>query len=328
MTLHFGFEPDPDRARALDRRMRAELASSLAHLRERSDGVVPFDDEAIVRRIGGLHGDHPASPRIFGEYYRLADALFAGDLAGAEEGFARLASEEPATADHRLGPLHPPSTCRRCALYHALMTGSEDTDVDFRPPPADVSAGFVRRYREGMALMERAAPDLAAEVASIVHEVVGVVGDPEAETRFDGGSHYRLWGALFLDAEAHSTPEAVAVAVAHESAHALLFGFCVEEPLVHDDGTILYDSPLRPDPRPMDGVYHATFVAARMHLARSRLSGSGRLPAGSRKRVRASLERERERFEAGHRIVAAHARLSPHGAGLMRAARAYMDAAG
>lgn len=325
--IHHGFEPDPARARALDGRMHAELAASLEHVRDRCRGVVRFDEAAIGALIDELEGGarHPA--RTFGEYHRLVEALLDGDHAAAEARFEALARARPREPGTRVGPLHDPAGCERCALLHETLTSDPDTEVDFRPPPDDVAAAFEARYRRGAELMERALPALAGEVAGIVHEVVAVVGDPASETRFDGGSHFRLWGALFLDAESHATGEAIVEAVAHESAHGLLFGFSVEEPLVLDGDEAVWRSPLRPDPRPMDGIYHATFVSARMHWAMSRLLESGALSEEGRDRARAARDRDRAAFEDGYRVVTENGSLSAHGAGLLRGARDWMDAA-
>ena len=62
-----------------------------------------------------------------------------------------------------------------------------------------------------------------------------------------------------------------AQALAHESGHNLLFGFCASESLVENADEELFASPLRADPRPMDGVFHATYVVARMHQTLTRL---------------------------------------------------------
>lgn len=55
--------------------------------------------------------------------------------------------------------------------------------------------------------------------------------------------------------------------LAHEAGHSLLFGLTVDEPLVLNLDDVLYPSPLREDPRPMDDIYHAAFVSAHMALA-------------------------------------------------------------
>jgi hypothetical protein len=48
--------------------------------------------------------------------------------------------------------------------------------------------------------------------------------------------------------------------LAHESSHNLLFGFSADESLVENSPEELFPSPLRMDPRPMDGICHATLA--------------------------------------------------------------------
>ena len=63
----------------------------------------------------------------------------------------------------------------------------------------------------------------------------------------------------------------------HESSHVLLFGVSAEGALTENSGRERYDSPLRRDKRPIDGILHACFVATRVHLAMNRLLEQRRL---------------------------------------------------
>ena len=123
---------------------------------------------------------------------------------------------------------------------------------------------------EAIALLDAAAPELAAVgLRTLVHEVV-VVGR-EGDSYF-GASSFQLWGALFVKLTFQASRVEIAQALAHECAHALLFGFSMGMPLVENEAEELYPSPLRrQDPRPMDGVVHATYVIARMHYTMERL---------------------------------------------------------
>ena len=53
------------------------------------------------------------------------------------------------------------------------------------------------------------------------------------------------------------------------------FGVSADGALTENSGNERYDSPLRKDKRPIDGIVHACFVATRVHLAMSRMLGSG-----------------------------------------------------
>jgi HEXXH motif-containing protein len=144
---------------------------------------------------------------------------------------------------------------------------------------------------------------------------------------FDGGSSYQLWGALFLNAVRHKTRIDVIDSIAHESAHSRLFGLCTEEAPVTNPDEEVHPSPLRREKRPMDGVYHATFVSARMHWAMARLIASGRLRGAARRLPSAARDSDRRNFESGYRTVAAHGRLTRTGRIAIDAARAYISEA-
>src|SRR5690606_11375550 len=120
------------------------------------------------------------------------------------------------------------------------------------------------RFASSHRLLSVAIPELAAEFDALVSQVIMVEGNPVAKYQFDGGSSYMLWGGLFLNATSHQNDVALIEVMAHESAHILLFGYASDEALVNNDDDTLYHSPLRVDPRPMDGIFHATYVSARM----------------------------------------------------------------
>ena len=153
-----------------------------------------------------------------------------------------------------------------------------------------------------------------------------VVGADDLDYGFAGGSCYMLWGALFLNASAHGSDVATIEAIAHESGHSLLFGLTIDEPLVLNDGRELFASPLRDDPRPMDGIYHATFVSARMHWAMSELLRSGKLSVEEAVLASAHLDADRRNFWSGYATVEPHARLSETGRLLLTSAHDYMKA--
>jgi HEXXH motif-containing protein len=211
-----------------------------------------------------------------------------------------------------------------CDLYRRRI-GSGMTDL-FQPPAAEAVENFRERFAAGHALLSDALPELAGEIRALVREVVLATSPDAAPFQFDGASAYQLWGLLFLNPKFHPTPVAVAEVLAHESAHSLLFGFTFDEPLVFNDDEERYASPLRPDPRPMDGIYHATYVSARMHWAMTRLAASPLADEEMRAAALKAAAADMENFEKGHEIVARHGRLSATGEALMREALAYMSA--
>ena len=330
MSVHPGFPPDPERGLALDRRMHEELAASLSYLQERLDAQssdVPWLDPSLLEPPQRLIRDgQRLSPLTFAAYYDLTAALMAGDEAGSRRAIGALAKAQPAPSSRVHRPLRSPEGCPRSARYLEMLCGHSNDDIGLKPLTAERADGFEARFERGMVLMRTAFPELAGEVDAIVHEVVAIGKDPSKAMQMDGASHYQLWGALFLNADFHHTDVAMMEVIAHESAHSLLFGLCTQEPLVDNDDEPVFASPLRTDRRPMDGIYHATFVSARMHLAMTRLLESGLLDDGDHAATMAALEADRLNFEAGDSVIREYGVLTDLGREVMEGARQYMAA--
>lgn len=321
------FAPDGARGRTIDAAMHLELARSIEYLVEQCQGRVDFDPAAAGDLVRRLDGGARLPPVGFARYYELVFSLLANELDEAATRWRNLVATGDASPGLRVVPLEDPSESELGALYTRLMSGDGSDGASILPPPPDVMQDFERRFRDGLDLMKRADGALAEEFLAIIREVVCVVGNPSRKTQLDGSSHYQLWGALFINAEFHDTPEAMMEVLAHESGHSLLFGFCTHEPLVYNDDEPRYASPLRRDPRPMDGIYHATFVSARMHLAMERLLASGLVEASRRPTVREAMHADAKNFRDGDAVVRASADLSPLGRALIDNARAYLDGA-
>ena len=133
-----------------------------------------------------------------------------------------------------------------------------------------------------------------------------------------------LWGTVILNTERHPTALDVTEGLIHETAHHVLFGLSRDEPLVENAVAESYESPLRRDSRPMDGVYHATFVCARIHYVFNALIASGRLQDEQLHHAEARLADARRRFRGGLETVKRHARLTDNGGRIMAAAEQYM----
>ena len=81
------------------------------------------------------------------------------------------------------------------------------------------------------------------------------------------------------------------------------------------------------DPRPIDGILHATYVTARMHQAVARLLEADALAGSPRDEAMRALGEHAANFAHGIQVLDCHARLTPVGDAALSDARAYMDRA-
>lgn len=321
----FSFPPNGSRALAIDRKARVSLADSLQHIVEQCHGSIPFDSARMASLIEDLRQGRRYPPSLCGAYFELALALMEDRDQDAASLFATLAGETPIDGPFRLVALGGPETAAHTARYASLMDSDPNTSFAILAPPPEVARDFQARFQRGYRLMSAVIPELAAEFDALVSEVCMVVGDPAAKMQFDGGSSYMLWGGLFLNASSHDTDVAMIEVIAHESAHSLLFGYTLDEALVDNPDEELFSSPLRLDPRPMDGIYHATYVSARMHWAMSRLIEAGVLDAEALAQAETARALDKKHFEAGYQVVQQYGQLSETGRAVMAEARAYMN---
>jgi HEXXH motif-containing protein len=306
--------------------MHTGLASSIEHICEQSRGILEFDEVALSRLRADLENGVRFPPSTFALYYELVLALEDGDHEGAQHLLSELAAERPAEATISVQALGEGLRARHAERYRRLMDSDPSARLELRTPPPALSEQFRARFAHAMSLLDRAAPELAGEIRVLISELVMVVGDEASGEGFDGGSSYMLWGALFLNVGAHRSDVELIEVLAHESAHSLLFGFCTDEALVRNSDEERYPSPLRADLRPLDGIFHATFVSGRMHWVLDRLLKLDVLDAESAAVATEARDRDRANFEDGYEVVARHGRLTETGRSIMAGARRYMDA--
>jgi len=314
------FEPSAERGCALDRRMRERLGETLEYVFQEVGlhlKITPPAARAVVEQILSM----PQSPHTFGAYYDLVFALERNDVELARTLAKELSLQVPSDSLAILPIDELPA--RQQDRYRRLLMSGMDYAV---APGAELMQAYRKQLSEGMSLLEVGFPEMAAEVRGLLREIVVAAGpeDPKAIT-FDGASSYMMWGAILLNARGQKSVLDSAQALAHESGHNLLFGFSASGPLVENADDELFSSPLRADPRPMDGVFHATYVVARMHQTLSRLLGSGALDEEQTSSARADLATHRRNFEVGDRVVRDGAKLTEVGASAIEAARQYMS---
>lgn len=121
----------------------------------------------------------------------------------------------------------------------------------------------------GVALeyLRNVSPEQYGEVLTVVRDIVLSRPDGTNLINYSGASSCALWGAITINSETHVEWVQVYRQIVHETGHNLLFGIARDQQLVSDDPAKRRASPIRADPRPMDGIFHAAYVSAREALA-------------------------------------------------------------
>ena len=297
---------------------------------QQSAPVLAFDFTKLEPLIQAIQSGQRFPGTTFFIYADIVMALYNNEPQKAIDGFNKIIIEIPmpdvASEPCRILPWDASPHLENQDMYvRAMNTDSEPHLHFFMGAPSHTLANqFSHRIVSGFKLMQLAVPELAEEFKALVNDIVMVVGNAKSDYQFDGGSSYFLWGTLFLNATSHQTDIAMVEVLAHESAHMLLYACAIDEPLVLNPDEDLYPSPLRVDLRPMDGIYHATFVSARMHWAMQSLVASGLLSPDDLIAAKKARDEDLKNFWAGHRVVSEHGELSATGKKIMQTAFDYM----
>jgi len=325
-NLH-AFAPSAERVLFLDQRMRSRLAESMRYILAQGDGILSIPGDRIEKFLAELEAG-PVSPLAFSFYNDVVLAIEEDDIESASGLLTELTKLPPRTGGLEILDLPDPNQDAIGARYARFL--NEDPSIKFEifPPSQEVAAKCRSQIHDAFAMLDQADPELAAELRALLREIILAAGtkDPKALT-FDGASSFMLWGAVILNAIRSDGTIGMVQMLAHESAHNLLFGFSADEALVENSPDELFSSPLRKDPRPMDGIYHATFVTARMHRAVRQLLASGILDPAAKEKAEKDLADNARLFKQGIETVQKFGKLSTLGENVMRGVVDYMAAA-
>ena len=321
------FEPSAERARRLDARMRARLADSVRYVAAQARDALGPDPVALAHFLRRVESG-PVGSQAFAAYYDLVLALDADDLGDARQRLDELLSAPAAPPELQVIELGDPARDPAARRYRRHVDTDPELPLVIHPPPPAVAAACRRLVAAAFARLDAGDAELAAEIRALVRELVLAVGPPDPEAMsFDGASSFMLWGAVVLNAAEQKTPLQMVQALVHESGHNLLFGLCADGPLVLNGDGERFTSPLRSDPRPLDGVFHASYVIARMHRSLVRLRAAGALDAGEQDEAARALAALQRGFAQGLATLERHAKLTPLGADALGAARGWMESA-
>jgi len=304
--------------------MRAKLASSLAHIFDRMASTLGIEDSELGPLLAEIMA-HRQAPSVFATYFELVFALKAKRHDEAARLWRQIAAAVGQTPRFDVAPLTVEALGGDAARFARLLNAGENGPI-FGPPDVAQWPAFATVVAEAFSLLEQADAALAAEIRALIVLVIGSAPLSPASS-FGGVTSLTLWGAVTLNTELHRTPLEILDGLVHEGAHTLLFGYALDERLVRNPDSQRFASPLRSDPRPMDGVFHATFVCARLYLLYRRLLE--RRPEGLRGFDPRALERKMaelaSRFDDGARLIADKASLTPLGEKVLRSSVDYMS---
>jgi hypothetical protein len=303
--------------------MRVRLADSLHYLGEFAS--LPENRVAALISVEERIKSAPVSPWVFCLYSKLVTEISNDRMAEAAPTLDALVSSLSLPTTQGVEAFLSPSI-PGAWWEHLCLLLDTDAKRSFKPQASSNEALALTEQEIGaaFALMQYADPILHDEVRHLLRMIVlGAPASSHLDDVFNGASTFFLWSATLLNANLRRSPISMMDLLIHESSHVLLFGLSADGALTRNSGDQRYFSPLRSDPRPIDGIFHGCFVATRVHLAMGRILKRGDLALEVKQQA---LERQRSNGNTGRislEVLERHAELTDSGMKIFRTLRDY-----
>lgn len=327
------FWPDSSFARAVKKALAQRFALSLSHLMLE---VLPPPGDAHATYRHALEQACSAAfpaPVVLGLHAEMRDAALAQEVEVFEAARQRLVDWVPAGFAEGCLRVVPLASAAWPVGGAEVMRKRFADDVGLTTqlvaPDAAVAEQAMALVIQAFEQSGRLAPQWADELQELVSEVVLAVNRGDGQGRFAGGSVFDLFGAILLNPLSQRGLAQYMMTLVHESSHLRLFAYHLDDEVLLNDSQELYPSPLRRQGRPMEGIFHAMWVSARMAaFGHAVLTAAGRqgLPQALDVDVlRRLTEAARQAYAQGLETVEQHARFTRLGAKIHADAATAMD---
>lgn len=317
--------PDAVRAKLLALNMDGGLLSTLEYLAIFAKRRFLIPEEQLLKNIYEARNRIKEGCRIRGTIFATNSLLERltrdEDVSGVADIISHLGKASLVSAGLETASIFDSSIPR--LEQHAVKSTLRDEfrnayDTSFdpkRPRFLSYSAGCVEKALRSLSEVD---PELSNEISHYVTEIF-LLGT----LQLHAGSSFRCFGTVFLK-ELHPNQHWVLYLehLVHEAAHLHLYCLWKDDPIVLNESSGLYASPLRRDARPLSGIFHAMFVLSRIIRVFARLERSNRYdklsPHVDNSENNASNSASPlEKFGDAHKTLMKNARLTPLGSALM-----------
>ncbi|RKE93753.1 HEXXH motif-containing protein [Sulfitobacter guttiformis] len=192
-------------------------------------------------------------------------------------------------------------------------------------PASEVTEQCKLLVTEALETLGQTAPDWMEELQLLTNQIYFAVADTDAQQLFGGASVFDAFGAVLINPLGLKDLPRTLMSLVHESSHQQMFVYHLDDEIVLNDASASFTSPLRKQPRPMEGIFHAMWVSARMAVAAQAVLNSPNRPTWSEE-LREHQTRAIRAFRDCEDTVAEHAKLTDLGSILFSNSKGAVDA--
>lgn len=310
----------PSRAE-LDGTVRQRLAASIDYVAREAGDHLDFNRESLSPALDRI-ARYPQVPGVAARYYDLVFAITSNQLDKASDLISEIIALSATPAEFRILRFSRDLLGSDFERFPRLLFAESPAVGPLVEPSESEFKQASANLEDAVAIVRAIDPAIYEDIAALFqHIYVSKDSKEPGVVSFGGVTSFLVWGGSFVNIKAYRSRVDMVQFLVHEVTHALLFALSVEEPLVLNPASENYESPLRKDPRPMDGIYHATLVCARLADFNAAWLKSPSLAAEDRQTVQALFDHTLSRFQDGCNTIDQHGKLSVQGRDLLERCR-------
>jgi hypothetical protein len=323
---HFVSRPDGQRMAALRSAVNYNLRRDLATQLRIAGRVLPGAVKRVPDVAAALRIGQRINPAVFTCHYQIATGLRRQDVGrvGSALGvLSRLLETSPYAGGFQIGPVMWDFTDAEILAFLCGPEGPRTSQGEYpemwTPHDADPNHG-VAWVEQSLPLLADLDPELHAEFETMVGSLRLFRGRAAR-----GITSVRCFGLVLLrlpdlGQEVEEPLMYFLDHITHETSHLALHTLMNVDPLIINGHAGRFDAPIRPDPRPLYGIYHATFVLSRITRVLARLARQCPRPT-----VVTARDQQYSRFHKGLATLRQHATLTPLGDRVLTSCRELVD---
>jgi len=200
-------------------------------------------------------------------------------------------------------------------LYKDIFLQDDKYKMSFNNPSKKNERQAKEKISTALLLIKQADKNLYNEIIKLVTEII--LFENNTTNVASSGTSFNCYGTIFIACNIIDSIPFYIEAIVHEAAHLYLFLIVLEDSIVLNPESERYPAPLRKDMRPMMGIYHATFVIARILYAFNSLLKTLPLSHEIYEELKQRRDGHTINFQRGINVISQYGRLTNQGKGIL-----------
>lgn len=316
-TLEYLSEALPVKGRALSLRrfFNQSLINSLNYLLEACDEVIPVDlFSKVHQNLNSLKPESKLSGLLSALHADLIKAIEQQDIQKILH-IANILSKDNFQVEKMTYINFSSLNHYYTSLIKPIFSYEITRDVQFLSFSSQEFKNVKKSIEKGQKILKQFFPNFFKEFEEMTSEILILNAHG-----LRAGSSINLFGMIYKSYQYKWRKISdILEFLIHEPSHLYVFLLNKDDQLILN-ATEKHESPLREEKRPLMGIYHATFVLARVSYVLSKALLLNAIPENERDYSQELLADYRKRFFEGFKTLQTHAQMTPLGQALITSA--------